>query len=257
MSLPVMFRRLLKGVLPTHVRQAIHRLNIHMTDGRFSKFSRVEVFDTIYRERMWGGAPERSSGWGSYGDHSAAYVDFLRQFVVDRHVDSILDIGCGDFHIGSQVCERVQTVIGADVSTFIVARNRQSFTHLKNVEFRQLDVCTDPLPRVDLITIREVLQHLSNADISAALDNVQGSGAKFCLVTEHVPAPEVLRRPNLDKPRGPNVRNPYGSGVYIDKPPFDRTVETVLSVEHPSFAGAPSYLVTSLWKLRCVDRSAG
>lgn len=111
-----------------------------------------------------------------------------------------------------------------------------------------LDVCADELPRTDLVTIREVLQHLSNDDISAALSNIEKTRPRFVLVTEHLPDKEVLQSPNLDKPRGPNIRNPFGSGVFIDKPPFNRKAKVVLSVKYPSFKGSPSHLVSYLWE---------
>ena len=177
------------------------------------------------------------------------YADFVRDFIVKNDIESILDIGCGDFQIGSRICEGVGCYIGADVSRVIINQNTNTFSSLTNVQFVVLDVCADTLPKVDLITIREVLQHLSNADIALALDNIERSQARFALVTEHLPAPHVLRTPNIDKPRGPNIRNPFGSGVFIQHAPFNRPVELVLTVKHPSYAGAPSHLVTQLWKL--------
>lgn len=240
---------ILKRVLPTRARQWLHEVNIKRSDGKLQALDKADLFDAVYRERMWGGTQEQTSGWGSHGEHSSKYVDFVRDFIGRNNIQSILDVGCGDFQIGSRICGDVSRYIGADVSSFIIERNATVFSKLSNVQFMALDVCADPLPQADLITIREVLQHLSNADIALALNNIERSQARFALVTEHLPAPHVLRAPNLDKPRGPNIRNPYGSGVYIDLAPFSRPAEVVLSVKHPSYEGAPSHLVTSLWKL--------
>ena len=248
MSLLSLAKPLLKRVLPTRARQWLHEINIKRADGKLQALGRADLFDAVYRESMWGGTPDQSSGWGSYGEHSSLYVDFVRDFIARNDIKSILDVGCGDFQIGSRICDAVPHYIGADVSRLIIERNTASFSSLANVQFMALDVCADPLPQVDLITIREVLQHLSNADVALALDNIERSQARFALVTEHLPAPHVLRAPNLDKPRGPNIRNPYGSGVFIQLAPFNRPAEMVLSVKHPSYAGAPSHLVTCLWK---------
>lgn len=253
MSLLNLAKPILKRVLPIRARQWLHEINIKRSDGKLQALGRADLFDAVYRERMWGGTPDRSSGWGSYGEHSSEYVDFVRDFIGRNNVQSILDVGCGDFQIGSRICGDVSRYIGADVSRFIIDHNATAFSDFDNVQFMALDVCADPLPQVDLITIREVLQHLSNADITLALNNIEQSQARFALVTEHLPAPHVLRAPNLDKPRGPNIRNPYGSGVYIHLAPFNRPAELVLTVKHPSYAGSPSHLVTSLWKL---DRHA-
>lgn len=249
MSLLSLTKPILKRVLPIRVRQWLHEINIRRADGKLHALGRAELFDAVYRERMWGGTPDQSSGWGSYGEHSSQYVDFVRDFIAKNDIESVLDVGCGDFQIGFRICGVVPHYIGADVSRVIVERNAATFSDLTNVRFMVLDVCADTLPQVDLVTIREVLQHLSNADITLALDNIERSKARFALVTEHLPAPHVLRAPNLDKPRGPNIRNPFGSGVFIQHAPFNRPAELVLSVKHPSYAGAPSHLVTHLWKL--------
>jgi SAM-dependent methyltransferase len=251
MSLLSLAKPLLKRVLPIRTRQWLHEVNIKRSDGKLQALGRAELFDAVYRERMWGGTPDQASGWGSHGEHSSEYVDFVRDFIARNNIQSILDIGCGDFQIGSRICGSVSRYIGVDVSRFIIDRNTTVFGDLGNVRFMALDVCADRLPQVDLITIREVLQHLSNADIALALNNIEQSLARFALVTEHLPAPRVLRAPNLDKPRGPNIRNPYGSGVFIQLAPFNRPAQAVLTVKHPSYAGAPSHLVTTLWKLNC------
>jgi SAM-dependent methyltransferase len=249
MSLLRLSKPILKRLLPIRVRQWLHEINIKRADGKLHVLGRAELFDSVYQKQMWGGTPDQSSGWGSYGEHSSEYVDYVRDFIVRNDIESILDIGCGDFQIGSRICGAVTLYIGADVSRLIIERNAAAFSELSNVRFKVLDVCADPLPKVDLITIREVLQHLSNADIALALDNIERSQARFVLVTEHLPAEHLLRAPNIDKPRGPNIRNPFGSGVFIELAPFNRQVKSVLSVKHPSYAGSPSHLITSLWKL--------
>ena len=249
MSLFAITKPILKRILPIRTRQWLLVINIRHADGKLQKLGRGELFDEIYREHMWGGTPDKSSGWGSYGEHSTDYVDFVRDFISQNNIKSILDIGCGDFQVGSRICSAVNQYIGADVSSVIIKQNTVAYSEQKNVQFIVLDVCVNELPQVDLITIREVLQHLSNDDILLALNNIEHSKARFALVTEHLPAKHVLRTPNIDKPRGPNIRNPYGSGVFIELEPFNRQVELVLSVKHPSYAGSPSHLVTSLWKL--------
>jgi hypothetical protein len=210
--------------------------------------SRPEVFDTIYRNNIWGGS-DKLSGYGSSGPHAQAYIDFVKRFAKEKDVRTILDGGCGDFGIGSKICGCVERYIATDISDVIIRLNKTKHSEFKNVEFRRLDLCVDPLPPADLITVREVFQHLSNADIALALANIEKSPARFVLITEHVPADHRLSAPNLDKPRGSQIRNMFGSGVYINLPPFNRPAEPVFRVEHPSTAWTTaSNLVTSLWE---------
>ncbi|MCP3388889.1 hypothetical protein NLM27_08895 [Bradyrhizobium sp. CCGB12] len=244
----IYLKPLLKRVLPAPAYRTWWRTKIWVREKRLRNLSRTEVFDTIYRDNMWGG-PDKLSGYGSSGPHAAAYIDFVKRFAKEKGVRTVLDGGCGDFSIGSQICDCVESYIATDISDVIIGVNKVRHSAFKNVEFRRLDLCVDPLPPADLITIREVFQHLSNADIALALANIEKSSARYVLITEHVPADHRLMAPNLDKPRGSQIRNMFGSGVYINLPPFNRPAEAVFRVEHPSTAWtSASNLVTSLWK---------
>lgn len=50
----------------------------------------------------------------------------------------------------------------------------------------------------------------------------------FVVVTEHQPADEDLKIANLDKIHGAYTRLFAGSGVYLDRPPFDLATELLL-----------------------------
>lgn len=255
MPLKSVFFPLVKRFVPMRIRQSLHRANIWWEDGSRRHLGRGEVFDTIYRTRNWGGTDGQLSGFGSVGQHADAYVDFVRAFIAEHQIQSVLDVGCGDFHIGARICDAVPHYIAADVSQVIIAQNQARHGGLASVSFRQLDLCSDALPAADLITVREVFQHLSNTDIAMALANIERSGARHVLVTEHLPTPDILVAPNLDKPRGANIRHPFGSGVFLDLPPFSRPKRDVLTVDHPAFQTAPGYLVTSLWQPATAGRT--
>ena len=239
---------LLKRMLPAGIYRVWWRAKIWLSEKKMKNLDRAAVFDTIYRDRLWGGS--QLSGHGSVGEHATTYIDFIRQFAEENLVRTILDVGCGDFEIGSRICNSVDQYFAADVSTVIIEKNKSTYKTIENTKFLCLDLCSDPLPAADLITVREVLQHLSNADICFALNNIERSGARFALITEHLPGDKLLVAPNVDKASGSHIRNFFGSGVYIDRAPFNRPKRDVLSVMHPTFATTPSYLVTSLWDLQ-------
>lgn len=87
---------------------------------------------------------------------------------------------------------------------------------------------TDELPDADLVTIRQVLQHLSNEQISKILSKL--SKFKYVIITEHILLGDFTI-PNLDKIPGPHIRTKVFSSVIIDAPPFKVKNATVLS-EH-------------------------
>jgi hypothetical protein len=66
---------------------------------------------------------------------------------------------------------------------------------------------------------------LSNKDIMKIFQNVT---SKHILVTEHLPAADKVISFNLDKKSGGDIRVPRGSGVFIDKPPFNLNAKVLM-----------------------------
>jgi hypothetical protein len=64
------------------------------------------------------------------------------------------------------------------------------------------------------------------------------------IVTEHLAVGGHVR-PNRDKVAGPNIRLYYGSGVFLEHPPFNRELATLLEVRSP-FNGRDAVLRTRL-----------
>ena len=84
------------------------------------------------------------------------------------------------------------------------------------------------LPDAELCLVRQVFQHLSNDQIRSIIDKLRKY--KYVIVTEHYPAPDRLRVPNLDKPHGADIRLYDSSAVYLDQPPFNASVDLLLEV---------------------------
>ncbi len=182
----------------------------------------AEVFRRIYAGGAWGTDEDTgfSSGTGSRGTIADEYCAWVTNFIHEKRVRSIADLGCGDFYVGSRIVEKTGvSYIGVDIVPELVEHHRAAFAR-PGIAFECLDITKDALPTADLCLIRQVFQHLSNAQILAALDNIRRY--PFALISEHVP-----RKPrsfNTDKSHGPHVRCSYGSGVYLDRPPFSRGV---------------------------------
>ena len=119
-----------------------------------------------------------------------------------------------------------------DTLTTILARNKKNFT-LDKVEFRNIDIARDELPSGDIAFVRQVLQHMTNADIMGFVTRLKmDSPYRFLVVTEHLPSVGGFPE-NLGKPVGPNIRAAMNSGVVLHKAPFNlcaKTAEVVLEV---------------------------
>ena len=95
----------------------------------------------------------------------------------------------------------------------------------QTTRFLAADVTRDAPPEGDVCFVRQILQHLSNDEIAAILSKLQGF--RWVFITEHQPSPHAAVAPNIDKVHGEDVRVAYGSGVYLDLPPFDLPVDSL------------------------------
>ena len=91
------------------------------------------------------------------------------------------------------------------------------------LRFVHLDICEDNIPKAELGTIRQVLQHLSNEDIQSFVNHLNTYVPfKFLIVSEHLPKGDFV--PNKDKPsdRETRIKKKYGcSGVDLAANPFN------------------------------------
>jgi SAM-dependent methyltransferase len=214
--------------IPNPFVNRYRRLRSSLKNSRFGK-DNAAVFDKIYVSGAWGadGRTDLYSGPGSYEESVEDYVEFVREFISKYQLRSIVEIGCGDFSIASRYAAMVDSYLGVDVSSIVVDRNAKRYGS-ETINFVQADASKTDLPASDLCIIRQVLQHLDNETIAAMLRRTRAH--RFVLVTEHLPSQERLRRANENKRTGPDTRLHFGSGVYVELPPFDCRAETVLSL---------------------------
>jgi SAM-dependent methyltransferase len=132
-------------------------------------------------------------------------------------VDSVADLGCGDFNTGRIISGFVARYIGVDIAPAVIDANTRAHA-TGRISFLQADLTRDLLPPAGAAILRQVLQHLTNKEICAVLNNVLRT-YPLTFITEHV---YIGRNaiPNLDIPHGPGTRVPMNSGVLVNRPPF-------------------------------------
>jgi hypothetical protein len=212
----------------------------------YQKLPVAEAFDYIYLHGYWALGTPMHSGSGSYGAWAEQFVRVAKDLIRRHHIRSITDIGCGDFNVGRQLCDSVEKYNALDISTRIIELDRARFAGLANVTFQQANACTDALPKADLVIVRQVLQHLTNAQIEQILANIERTGFSFAVIAEHWPHPGQMQKPNADlESHGGDIRLKYRSGVLIDRPPFSRPAQHVVSLP-----GDNGQLAIYFWNLR-------
>jgi SAM-dependent methyltransferase len=180
-----------------------------------------EIFSEVYRAKAWdldSSSPnDFFSGFGSHVQPMIdGYVSALTPILAGK--PSVVDLGCGDFNIGKHIRPLCGRYVACDVVPELIQRNKAKFADL-DVDFRHVDIVADPLPAGDVALIRQVLQHLNNAQISKVVAKLPAY--KIIIVTEHIPAGGFT--PNLDKATGGGVRlhGRVPSGVVLSEPPFN------------------------------------
>jgi hypothetical protein len=213
--------------------------------------SNREIFTNVYKKKLWGVAsPENESPFYSGPGSSDPqivdpYVNTVKLFFSSLPTKKkAVDLGCGDFRVGSRIVDSFDSYTACDVVPELVHYNQRYWRHLP-VEFRVVDLVKDEIPTGDVLILRQVLQHLSNDDIYKFIQLIP-RGFGYLLVTEHLPS-EMDFIANKGKASGSDIRLGIGSGVVLTKPPFNmsfRSETRLLSV--PQFGGS---IVTTLYEL--------
>ena len=163
-----------------------------------------EVFTDIYARKAWGDG----SGGGSAPDTARPYCELVSCAVIGATSSgsalTVLDIGCGDGVVSKGINWLNATYIGVDAA--------QGF-----------DALTDPLPAADLVLCKEVMQHLSNAQVQLLLDR-----------TAHYPV-RLFTNSTYAMPERPvncDIETGDFRPVDLSLPPFNQDCDTVLTYGH-------------------------
>jgi len=138
------------------------------------------IFDAIYLQDSW----THGSGPGSIYADCQPYINLLESFIRDNSVNSVLDLGCGDWQFSSKINFGGIDYIGVDVSQRLINRNTKLYGSATN-KFLLLD-SYETLPVADLLLCKDVLQHLSLASVSNIINRCFPK-YPFVLVTNCIP----------------------------------------------------------------------
>ncbi len=223
-------KKTLKKIIPTFVLQWRTKKIAAKMQQEFGQKTVAETFDEIYQKNLWGGnSGEFYSGDGSTAEFAAPYAEVIKKFVSEHDIQKVVDLGCGDFRVASTFVSDEFYYTGCDIVPSLVNHLNEKYASEK-IAFRCVNILDDKLPEGDVCLIRQVLQHLSNDEVSRALENAKGF--KYLIVTEHFPNPAKILIPNLDIPHGPDMRISRNSAIVLDEPPFNRkNIKLLLDVE--------------------------
>ncbi|MEP1490410.1 MAG: class I SAM-dependent methyltransferase [Algibacter sp.] len=206
-----------------------------------------DVMNQIYDMNLWGGAAyDFYSGAGSHDPKIInPYIENLIAFL-ESHDKSLIvcDLGCGDFNIGKHLTKYSKKYIAVDIVESLIDRNKNLYK-ADNLEFHCLDIAKDELPLGDCIILRQVLQHLSNAEIQNVIEKI--AAYKYIILTEHIPLSNFV--PNKDIISGQGIRLKQNSGVNILEMPFSLKVKDQKQLGEYILENDKGRIVTTFYKL--------
>jgi hypothetical protein len=227
-------KNLIKKTIPAPILRLCHRIKQEYEDRRNAKLAPKAVFSTIYKDKKWdlSNSEGLCSGAGSVDESIVLpYVTKIKNFLDNLpSKPRVIDLGCGDFNIGRNFVDSCSEYVAADVVDDLIEQHKAS-CYCENVDFQCLDIIDEDLPDADICFLRQVLQHLSNAQIIKILQKIKKYPIIF--ITEHYPSENDKIVPNKDKVHGTAIRVFSNSGVYLSEPPFNilpHDVEVFLEV---------------------------
>lgn len=228
-GLPRKFKLILKFFIPKQVIQKRRYESIF----ELSKESNEVIFTSIYLKYRWGRQSKKFNFYSGDGSHLKSitnnYIEKVSRIIEESVIRPIVvDIGCGDFNIGKNFVKLSEKYIACDVVLPVIEYNKKKFK-APNLIFLALDATRDEIPVGDILILRQVLQHLSNADILKVIENIK-SKFKYLIFTDHQPSGSDWK-PNVDKLTGANTRIELASGLDLTLPPFNLQVESITLVD--------------------------
>jgi len=224
-------KKIIKFIIPQFIIIFKDKIIIKFKRKKFTELNlkTKQIFNKIYSEKLW--TPDKQKNcflyYSGLGSHEIElieeYIKATRNYLISfANKPSVIDLGCGDFNIGSKLRKYCSTYIATDIVDDLINYNIQKYKDLK-INFKILDIIKEKIPKVEICFLRLVLQHLSNKDISNFLE-LNKDNFNQLIITEHYPQSNCFT-PNIDKPTGPDIRLYDNSAVVLTMPPFNLKVK--------------------------------
>ena len=184
-----------------------------------------EIFTGVYDSKAWqSNIAGTLSGPGSAIECSQEYITFLNKFITTRNINSILDLGCGDFNLMRHLDLNCIDYLGIDVVDSVINQNKNTYPNLSFIcdDITNFDTITKTF---DLYLIKDVLQHLSFDTINKIINKLPQN--VYILITNDIPVTPIYE--NVDCNDG-GYRF-----IQLDKPPFNLPLHHELTFDSCSF----------------------
>lgn len=213
------------------MKNMLFKLFLFRDKIKYGKKSRKQTFEYIYMNNKWGRLNSETEFYSGPGSHDERYVnpycELIKNFISEHNIMKVCDIGCGDFNVASKWINEYIQYEGVDIVQSLIDHHNKKYGN-DHIHFQCLDIVDDELPDAQLCLVRQVLQHLSNEEISLFLKKI--NKYRYVIITESVTSKSYAKKYNTDKVHGSGIRVYNQSGLYFDEEPFNLKVKILLEI---------------------------
>ena len=127
-----MIKKLIKKFIPDFIFAYRQKIKIKKIRKKFLKMEKNDIFKEIYLKKLWSPESIKSSykfysGVGSYfPELTNDYINEIKKFLssLPKKPD-VVDLGCGDFVIGSKIREYCNNYIAVDIFDELIYFNKK------------------------------------------------------------------------------------------------------------------------------------
>jgi SAM-dependent methyltransferase len=145
----------------------------------------LQTFIDYYHRHFWA-TPESSSGPNSALRTTPLLREGLRALIDRLAPQSILDLGCGDANLFTELPLEGITYTGWDCVPALIEATQARFSDRWNFLFQCRDILNTPIPSSDLVICRDVTHYLPNPLIDQLLSHILASQSKSLLITHNL-----------------------------------------------------------------------
>ena len=128
-----------------------------------------KAFTEIYKKNKWG----NGSGSGSNMTiDNQKYIELLESILNEYNIQTICDIGCGDWQFSQFINWGNREYTGIDCVKSVIDANKKQFDD-NNIKFIHKSLDSNYTPKgFDLIILKDVIQHWEDKDILSFLQPI-------------------------------------------------------------------------------------
>ena len=127
-----MIKKSIKKFIPKSILKYREKHIVKKTRNQFLHMNNNEIFKKIYLEKLWCPETEKKNFkfYSGIGSHSPElfnkYISSVKDFIFSLpKKPNVIDLGCGDFAIGSKIRKFCNKYIAVDIYDELIQFNKQ------------------------------------------------------------------------------------------------------------------------------------